>query len=329
VSIPIIPAAQLRELIGWEDLIEPVSAAFRESSDGLADNGLIVMYPGRHREEGDVYVKTGVLHGHGVFIVKVAPWFAVNAERGESQGGFTSVFDAPTGHALAILSDQHYLSDIRTAAPGAVAARTLCPRGVERATVVGAGVQAFWQAIALHRVRPYRQLTVWARDSTKCRVFADRLQRQLPDVVVQTSLDLGAAIRACDVLITATIARDPLIRGEWLHEGQHITAVGADDPFKCELAVDALERAKVFVDSLSASARNGDIFRAIRDSSYSTDKVCGEIGEIVAGRKPGRTASSDITIAKLVGLGAQDLVAAETVLQKIGLTTERARAGIT
>ena len=146
-----IDAETIRASVTFEDLVEPVSRAFAESSAGFADNGMVVMYPAQRRELGDVYVKTGTLRGHDVYIVKVSPWFSANAERGQPQGGFVGVFDSATGRTLALLHDEHYLSDIRTAAAGAVAARILAPQAIDTAAVLGAGVQAYWQPLALYR----------------------------------------------------------------------------------------------------------------------------------------------------------------------------------
>ncbi len=153
-GIRIIDAESIRASVTFEDLIEPVSRAFEESSAGLADNGLIVMFPAERRELGDVYVKTGSLRGHDVYIVKVSPWFSSNVESGQPQGGFVGVFDSRTGRTLALLNEEHYLSDIRTAAAGAVAARMLAPSAVGTAAVLGAGVQAYWQPLALYQGAP-------------------------------------------------------------------------------------------------------------------------------------------------------------------------------
>jgi ornithine cyclodeaminase/alanine dehydrogenase-like protein (mu-crystallin family) len=316
---PIINAATLRMHVQFSDLIEPVAAAFCESSAGLAENGLIVAFPGSTREAGDVYVKTGVLRGHRVFVTKVSPWFAVNLAERRPQGGFIAVFDATTGHTMAILDEQHYLSDIRTAAAGAIAARLLCSPSIRRAAVIGAGVQAYWQALALHYERPYEKLTIWARDTSKAQVLADQLRALLPAVSVAHCEDLESTVREADAVITATQSRQAIVQAEWLHPGQHITAVGADDATKCELSAGVLGRARVFVDDVATSTRNGDVGRAIEAGQYSTDKLAGEIGEVVAGHKAGRTSPEQITVAKLVGIGAQDLVAAEVALMKLGL----------
>lgn len=315
MTVRIVNADELRAKVHFEQLIEPVSTAFQESSAKRAQNGLIVMFPAERPELGDVYVKTGVLSGHKVYIVKVSPWFAVNLESGQPQGGFIGVFDSQTGHTLAILNEEHYLSDIRTAAAGALAARVLAPERVCTAAVLGAGVQAYWQPQALYRERPFRRLLVWARDPNKAAGLKARLVEALPNVEIQVSGDLEGTVRAADVLITTTPARQPLVRGAWLRAGQHITAIGADDSTKCELDAEALARARVFVDALETSAANGDVHRALQSGAYRLEQLSGEIGEVLAGRKIGRSSSEEITIAKFAGIGAQDLVAAEASIR--------------
>jgi ornithine cyclodeaminase len=318
-SVCIVNADELRANVRFEDLIEPISRAFQEFSAGLAHNGLIVMVPAERPDLGDVYVKTGTLRRHPIFIVKISPWFTINHERGQAQGGFVGVFDSQTGHTLALLNDEHYLSDIRTAAAGALAARAFAPVSVKTAAVLGAGVQAYWQARALYHERPFETLMIWARNAERAARLKTRLQHVLPDVKIHVSSDLECTVRCADVLITATVARIPLVRGEWLHEGQHITAIGADDATKCELDTTALKRARVFVDSRETAAANGDVHYALQTGNYTLAEVSGEIGEVLAGQKPGRISQSDITIVKCVGIGVQDLVAAEVSLKKLDI----------
>jgi ornithine cyclodeaminase len=173
--------------------------------------------------------------------------------------------------------------------------------------------------LALYRERPFEELRIWARDAAKAMTLRTRLTAKLPGVDIVLEPNLEQAVRKADVLICATLARQPLVQGEWLHEGQHITAVGADDPMKCELSVSALRRARVFVDSIETTLVNGDVHRAIQHGDYTRGEVAGEIGDVLVGRKPGRLSSADITIGKFVGIGAQDLVAAETALAKLSI----------
>lgn len=314
MTVRIVGADELRSKVRFDDLIEPVSRALQASTAGRARNGFVVMVPDDRAELGDVYVKTATLRGNPVYVVKVSPWFAVNVERGQPQGGFLAVFDSHTGHTLAILDDEHYLSDIRTAATGALAARVLVPARIETASVLGSGTQAYWQTLALYRERRFATLVLWARAPARAAALAARLEARLPDVAIELATDAQAAVRRADVVITATSAREPLVHGDWLHDGQHVTAVGADDPSKCELDASALQRARVFVDSLETTAANGDVHRAIAHGAYRLADVAGELGDVLAGTRPGRLAERDITIAKLVGIGVQDLVAAERAL---------------
>jgi ornithine cyclodeaminase/alanine dehydrogenase-like protein (mu-crystallin family) len=253
-----------------------------------------------------------------LFVVKVSPWFRRNAELGQAQAGFIAAFSSQTGETLAILADEHYLSDIRTAAAGAIAARALAPPVVRIAGVLGAGVQAYLQPQALFGARPFDQLLIWARKLDQACRLRDRLGMALPDVDVRIFSDIEQVVQDADVLMTTTASRDPLVRGGWLHDGQHITAVGADDPTKCELDAVALQRARVFVDSVDVSAANGDVYRAIDAGTYAIEKISAEPGEVLSGSKPGRVTNTEITIAALVGIGAQDLITVEVALEKLG-----------
>ena len=328
MSVPIIAAEWLRSRLSFEELIDPVAHAFDASSAGKADNGLIVLFPLTDRRRGDVYVKTGTLAGAPIYIVKVAPWFAENAEQAEPQGGFLAVFDSRTGRTLALLDDQHYLSDIRTAAAGALASRWLAPASVRSASVLGSGVQAYWQTLALYRERQFETLQVWARDAAKATALAARLAARLPGVDVCCESDLRRAVEMSDVLLTTTLSREPLVRGDWLRPGQHVTAVGADDPTKCELDSAALRRSRVFVDSIDAAAANGDVHRAIAAGTYRRDEIASEIGDVIAGRRIGRRSPDEITIAKFVGIGAQDLAAARLAVEKAGILHAHAQIDV-
>ena len=323
MSVPIISADALRTNVSFEELIEPVSLAFQQSSSGQADNGLIVMFPQKDRSLGDVYVKTGTVEGAPFYIVKVSPWCAENVGRSRPQGGFIAVFDSQTGHTVALLNEQHYLSDIRTAAAGALAARIFAPPMIRNASVLGSGGQAYWQVLALYHERPFETLRIWARDPAKARSLASKLGPMLGGAAIEIDVDLERVVRTSDVLLTATLSREPLVKSEWLHPGQHITAVGADDQTKCELDAAALRRARVFVDSTSATVDNGDVHRAIRSGGYLATELTGEIGDVLAGRTSGRISDNDITIAKFVGIGAQDLAAACIAIRNLGIDTLR------
>lgn len=250
------------------------------------------------------------------------PWFAVNVERNQPQGGFIGVFDAETGQTRAILNEEHYLSDIRTAAAGTLAARVLAPPVVEVAGVLGAGVQAYWQPQALYRARPFKTLLIWARDAGKAEALQARLGEKLVGVEIRVTLSAEEVVRACDVLLTTTQAKEPIVRGAWLRPGQHITAIGADDVTKSELDAACLQRAdRLIVDSLELAKQQGEVHRWLERGDIALEQVHGELGQVLAGTVAGRRTASEITVAKLVGLGVQDLVAAEVALDKLTSTS--------
>jgi ornithine cyclodeaminase/alanine dehydrogenase-like protein (mu-crystallin family) len=170
-----------------------------------------------------------------------------------------SVFDSFTGYPLAILDDQHYPSDIRTAAAGAVAARLLAPRDVDTVLVVAEGTQAYRQSRALHYERPFHRLRTWARNAGSAQAFAGRLESVLSMVDIDSVRNLPAAVQTADVVLTATQSRASLIQGTWLRSGQHLTAIGADDATKCELDATALRRSRVFVDEYATALATGDV----------------------------------------------------------------------
>ncbi|MGY0490160.1 ornithine cyclodeaminase family protein [Streptomyces sp. WG-D5] len=313
-SFPVHTADRIRAAVGLADLVEPTAEALAAYSTTEGARAPVMVLP--LADGGDSHIKAAHLPGGRHFLVKIANWFPGNPARGLPEGGgFVALFDATTGAVTAVLEDEHHLSDLRTAAAGAVCARALARPDATRATVLGTGRQAGLQAHALTLVRPVEHLTVWGRSSERAIALAARLGRELPDVEVTATTDAERAVRRSDIVVTATASPTPVLSGDWLRPGQHITALGADDPDKRELDAACLHRATgVFVDSRELGLRYGDIHAALARGEVTEDRIDGEIGEVLAGRIPGRRAPRDITVAKLVGIGPQDLAAAETTL---------------
>lgn len=312
MSVPVHDADLIRATIGFADLIGPLREAFRDFSAGRAQQTMSMLWPGERPEDGDVLIKSGCITGHNVFVVKTAPWFRSNEVAGRPQGGMLTVFDSTTGHPRAVLLDEHYLSDIRTAAAGALAADVLTVPRAATAGVIGTGAQAYWQTLALAHVRPLKEVRIWGRKRERASTLAARLARELPKVLVVTMATAEQAVRDTDVLITATGATEPIVDAAWLHGGQHLLSVGSDMPGKCELAPAVLARADlIVVDGRQAAAEHGNTRRALLDGAVkATDLI--EFGQLLDGtydRPPG-----DITVVSLVGIGVQDVVAAERAL---------------
>ncbi|MFJ8111839.1 ornithine cyclodeaminase family protein [Streptomyces sp. NPDC096132] len=307
-------ASRIREAVDIADLIEPVAEAFIAFSGTDGAQAPVMVLP--LGDGADSHIKAAHLPGRRPFVVKVANWFPGNRRQGLPEGGgFVALFDAATGAVTAVLEDEHHLSDVRTAAAGAVSARALARPDATRAAVLGTGRQAYLQARALTHVRPVRHLTVWGRDPRKAADLAARLRQELPDTDTTPTPDAETAVRHADIIVTATACTTPVLHGAWLAEGVHITAVGADDAVKRELDGACLRRATgVFVDSRDLNLRYGDLRAAIAHGEATPHRIDGELGDVLSGRVPGRRSPADITIAKLIGIGAQDLTTAETAL---------------
>ena len=308
---------RIRAAVGFEEVTESVARALSDRSRGLGDSQVAVFAPkGR---DGDVHVKSAWLPGRAIFTVKVATWFAARAERGDPpSAGIVAAFDARTGDLRALLEDDHHLSDIRTAAAGALATRTLARSDAATLSVLGTGVQAYLQVLAAASERPIREVRVWGRNSKRGDRLARAVLARRPDLRVTLSPTPQAACRGADVLVTATSSTEPLVEPEWLEPGTHITAVGADDREKCELAPACLARADlIVVDSRDLTREYGDLARAIAEGVIRSDQVLSELGELLANDEPGRTSAGEITVCKLVGLGVQDLAAAEVSLARL------------
>jgi ornithine cyclodeaminase len=228
------------------------------------------------------------------------------------------VFGATTGAPAAFLLDNGFITDFRTGAAGAVAAKHLAREKVRSVAVIGTGGQARYQVEMLARVRNFGEVRIWGRDQAKAWACADDLGKRRAigacNFAVVDSVE--EVVRQADVVITVTASREPLLQAEWLKPGVTVIAVGSDAPDKQELAVGVLARAdKVVADSVAQCVRLGEIHHAVERGAISKDKIT-ELGEITAGRKPARTSDNEIIVCDLTGVGVQDVAAASLVMER-------------
>jgi len=256
---------------------------------------------------GEVDVKTAFVPGLDNFAIKISPGFFDNPKIGlRSTNGMMVLLSSKTGLVEALLLDNGYLTNIRTAAAGAVAAKHLAREGASVAAVLGSGLQSKLQLKALMLVRPITEARIWARDISRAKVVAVELSTEL-GIPVRACQQAQTAVRGADVIITTTPASRPIFFAKWLEAGQHITAMGSDAEHKNELESAVITRADVYVaDSLAQTRRLGELHHAIEAGQVSLATEFAEIGEIIAGSRPGRESDSQITIADLTGTGVQD-----------------------
>ncbi len=311
---------EIRELIGPRQALREVRDAFARLGRGEATlPGVIALdMPGA---TGETHVKAAYLHGAPSFVLKAASSFPGNARDGKSPGsGVMLVFDAATGFLEAVLFDNGYLTDLRTAAAGALAADLLANPLVTQVGVLGCGVQARGQLEALMLVRKPKRVFVWGRSEERAAAYAREMQERL-GVPVEVVGNVYQAVEGSEVLITATPATDPLVREDWVMKGTHITAVGADAPGKQEVFAQVLAKAdRVVADSLAQCLRFGEIHHAVESGLLKPEDVYGELGELAAGTKPGRERLDEITVADLTGVGIQDAAVAGYVAAEAART---------
>ena len=262
---------------------------------------------------GDAHIKYGYVEGDEVFVVKVATGFYDNPKRGlPPNSGLMLVFDARTGMLRAVLLDQGHLTNVRTAAAGAVAAKYLAPGVVSTIAVLGSGMQARMQMIELKSVTDCRRVLLWARR----REAADACAADLAVAgYLVTVVDSPAAAAAeANLIVTATAATAPLLQAADIRPGTHITAMGSDTESKQELSAEILAKADLVVaDSIAQCLVRGEISRALADGAI--DKaVLVELGDIITGNVPGRMSDDEITVADLTGVAVQDIEIAKAVL---------------
>ncbi len=311
---------EIRRLLDPAACIAAVEQAFTAYATGEAELPAVINLE-VPEARGEVHVKSGHLRGGRHFAVKIACGFPGNPERGiPSSNGMVLTFDATTGVPSALLLDNGYITDLRTGAGGAVAARHLARARLRRIGIVGTGVQARFQPRMLALVRSFDEVRIWGRDAQKTQACVAELQRDpsLPaGGKVFPAESVQEAVEGADLVITVTASRQPLVRAEWIQPGALVIAVGSDGPDKQELEVGVLARAdRIVADSLPQCLRLGEIHHAVERGAITERQVSAELGEITAGRKPGRQSDTEVIVCDLTGVGVQDVAAAALVLER-------------
>jgi len=267
---------------------------------------------------GDVHIKYGAVNGDDYYVLKIASAFHDNPQLGlPASNGSVLVFSQKTGALKLVLLDECWLTDMRTAAAGAVAAKYLAPKNVHCIGIVGTGVQARMQLELLRDVIDCRQCFVWGRDPKKARQMIDELATRPAIQDWGIEIDLAPAldelVSTCNLIVTTTPARSPLIRADLVRRGTHITAMGSDDHGKQELESALLAKADfVVADSISQCIDHGECCSAIRGEYIAVSDIL-ELGNVIRNPGIGRTSDDQISIADLTGVAIQDIQIAKMI----------------
>ncbi|MGA0616953.1 cyclodeaminase [Paracoccus sp. KR1-242] len=309
--VTILTEADLRRLVPLDlAAVDCIEDAFRAlATQPVAMPPILRLDIPEHR--GEVDVKTAYIPGLDHFAIKISPGFFDNPKLGlPSTNGMIVVLSARTGLVEALLLDNGYLTDIRTAAAGAVAARHLAREDAERAAVLGAGMQARMQLQALTLVRPIRSAAVWARDPKRADAFAAEMGARL-GIPVSSAGTVAQATRDADAIVTTTPADKPILSAADVRPGTHVTAMGSDAEHKNEIAPDLIDAAYYVADRLSQTRRLGELHH-----SALVHRDFHELGQIIARLAAGRTSPDQITLADLTGTGIQDTAIAALALSR-------------
>ncbi|MFV1852569.1 MAG: ectoine utilization protein EutC [Thalassospira sp.] len=256
---------------------------------------------------GEVDVKTAYVPGLDSFAIKISPGFFDNPKLGlPSVNGLMNLFSSKTGILEAVLLDNGYLTDVRTAAAGGVAANHLARKDAKHAAIFGAGVQARLQLKALTLVRDIASATIWARDIAKAEACAKKVSLELGIPISATDDGKDAASNA-DIIVTTTPSREPVLLADWVKPGTHVTAMGSDAEHKNEIDPALIGRADLYVcDSQAQTSILGELHHAIDAGIVAPDVAFPELGQIIAKLNTGRISADQITLCDLTGTGVQD-----------------------
>ena len=313
MEIRLLSMGDVQRLLSMRDALNAVEMAFREKSRGNVEMPPKV-YVFLRRFSGDFRVMPAYmpsLNAAGVKVVNVHPG---NRDRGlPTVMASILLLDPETGRPQALL-DGTLLTSIRTGAAGGIATRALARKNSRRVCFVGCGVQANYQLIAHKEVLGDFEGSAYDISSAQANSFVAFAKQNGVNVTVASSV--RECTEGADVVVTTTPAREPVVMDEWISEGTHINAIGADAPGKAELDPRILKRARIFVDDLEQASHSGEVNVPLSKGILKADDIAGELGDVLEGRITGRTSDRDVTVFDSTGLAVQDIAVASLVYRK-------------
>ena len=325
MNVRILSAADVVKALPMNEAIAGMKSAFAQLSTGKAivplrsrvDVGGQESVGGPDGPEGVTLVMPAYLTESKDLAVKVVSVFPQNVGRDEPTiYAMVLVLDATTGRPLALL-EGGMLTAIRTGAGAGAATDLLARPDAEVAAILGSGVQARTQLEAVCTVRPVRRVRVYSPTPGRAAAFAREMAGKgvIPDDIEVVD-DPDAAVRGADIVCAATTSTTPVFSGRFLQPGAHVNGVGSFRPAMQEVDVETIQRALVVVDSRAAAlAEAGDLIIPLERGLIQEDHIVAELGEIVAGVKPGRTSPEQITFFKSVGVAVQDAISGRIALE--------------
>ncbi len=282
----------------------------------------------------DMDIKSGHLKGADIFGLKLVSWYGENKDKGlPLLIGTTMIFDAKTGVPLAILNADH-ITGMRTGAAGAIGAKYLAKKDSKTMLMVGTGhIAQFEIAATLYAMPSIEKVIVHDPMSAETtHHYVETIAQKLKDnfgitkqIAFEAGTDLESAVKSSDVIITATPSRQAMILKDWVQPGTHISCVGADMEGKQEIDEMLFKDNIIVVDDINQAINVGETETAYKTGIITEKDIYSEMGDIILGRKPGRTSNDDITIFDTTGIALQDLMTSKIALE----LAEEKQLGIT
>ncbi|MHA2293818.1 MAG: ornithine cyclodeaminase family protein [Candidatus Hodarchaeales archaeon] len=311
----LVNLSEIKEIIKEIDPIKEIEEGFIAYSQGK----VIVPPVGEmifQDPPGDVHIKYGFIKNNDYFVIKIASGFYDNLKLGlPSSNGLMLLFSQKTGELICILHDEGYLTNVRTAAAGAVAAKYLAPSNVHRIGIFGSGTQGRMQLEYLQQITECKDAIVWGRNSRNLELYKRDMEHL--GFNIETTEESKDITSSCNLIVTCTPSTKPLIYSNQIRKGIHITAVGSDTPDKLEIDPKILKTAdRVIVDSISQVLERGESYHAMKNGLMKKDDLI-EIGEMITNKVLQRTSDDEVTVADLTGVAVQDIQISKAVWSAI------------
>ncbi len=265
---------------------------------------------------GDVHIKYGYIIDDDYYVIKIASGFYENPKIGFPSGnGLMLLFSQKTGELICILVDEGFLTNVRTAAAGAVVAKYLAPKKIHKVGIFGAGVQGRMQLEYLKYVRDFSEVIVWGINEDELKKYKDEMEKK--GFRIKTTLEAEEVASRCNLIVTCTPSTRPLLQAHQIQEGTHITAIGSDTPQKQELDPEILRKAeRIVVDSRSQALQRGECFKAL-EAGVIRESDMVELGEVISNSSLWRQSEEEFTVADLTGVAVQDIQISKAVWKTI------------
>lgn len=261
---------------------------------------------------GDVHIKYGYIRNDPYYAIKIASGFYETSKSTQyTSSGLMLLFKQRTGELACVLHEECYLTHVRTAAAGAIAAKYLAPKNVHRIGIFGSGTQGRMQLEYLKPVTQCRDVIVWGRDRGHLEKYKNHVEKH--GFHVDCTMNSEDVAKTCNLIVMATPSTSPLLRENQIRRGTHITAMGSDTPSKQELDPRIFQKADLIVaDSISQCILRGEIHHALKERLIQKDSIV-ELGNVIANKAFQRSSDEQTTVADLTGVAVQDIQIAKGV----------------